>query len=104
MLRRSISVLARASAPAPAAAASITPAEGFTLGAAVCIARRNFSWRPATRSITKSMAALPSPTRFRAAYTVAGIKFDARYHSTDIPGIDEVFNLTVSKRFDFSGS
>lgn len=35
MLRRSISVLARASAPAPAAAASITPAEGFTLGAAV---------------------------------------------------------------------
>lgn len=50
------------------------------------------------------MAALPSPTRFRAAYTVAGIKFDARYHSTDIPGIDEVFHLTVSKTFDFSGS
>lgn len=100
------------------AAASITPAEGLTLGAALYYSPEFFA-ETGEAYYTEVNAGYAFSDAFSvsgafgiqdidvsgdyqtwnlgASYTVGGLKFDARYHDTDISGLDEVINLTISR-------
>ena len=100
------------------AAASITPAEGLTLGAALYYSPEFFGETgEAVYTEINGAYALSDALSLSGAFgiqdidaagdyqtwnlgaslTAVGLKFDVRYHATDITGLDEVFNLTVSR-------